>query len=438
MQGRLLRRAWAHWVSWAPCCNFSPGRTLLAPAAPEMVGNEGENGIVTGLVVGLVAGNEYGEVLFRREPGHSEPHGVAARVGECGAASPRLAPGEDPAHGEFRFTGSSRGRAMKFLQSFRFDQLSFGRRKVGGDELGPVSYGTVDDASGADGDGIVGIWTGLDGRAIGCVPAGLVIFHGCAGRAEAGSGHPERVENLFAHQVFPGCARHLFRHVARDGVAGIGVYEFCAGPGFGRLGGDALKQVLPRAGGGALVLPKFGPEFILFERSRRAAPMGEELLKRHGLVQGVHGIRELLECLTQGLIPFQTSFIHEDSADHGGDRLGVRADVEAVRRGDPVGLAARAHTIDSKRLGFSLADDCGRHSRNIVLFNDRSQKGGNILRQRGLRVHADQSKAIQDKHNGRNVFHMCEFWLGYHAHQPHDLSRRNGWFQAVNIFRVTK
>jgi len=55
-----------------------------------MVGDEGEDGVVAGLGVGLVGGDEDGEVFRGGEPGDGEPHGVAAGVGEGGAASPGL------------------------------------------------------------------------------------------------------------------------------------------------------------------------------------------------------------------------------------------------------------------------------------------------------------------------------------------------------------
>jgi hypothetical protein len=51
----------------------------------EIVGDEGEGGVVAGLVVGLVGGDEDGEVFRGGEPGDGEPHGDAAGVGEGGA-----------------------------------------------------------------------------------------------------------------------------------------------------------------------------------------------------------------------------------------------------------------------------------------------------------------------------------------------------------------
>ena len=59
-----------------------------------MVGDEGEGGVIAGLVAGLIAGDDDGEIFFRGEPGDGHPHGVAAGVGEGGAASPRVAVGE--------------------------------------------------------------------------------------------------------------------------------------------------------------------------------------------------------------------------------------------------------------------------------------------------------------------------------------------------------
>jgi hypothetical protein len=54
----------------------------------------------------------------------------------------------------------------------------------------------VDDAGGADGDGVVGGGAGLDGGAVGFVAAGLVVFRGRAGGAEAGGGHAQGTEDL--------------------------------------------------------------------------------------------------------------------------------------------------------------------------------------------------------------------------------------------------
>src|SRR5258707_690694 len=71
----------------------------LPPLALEMVGDEGEDGVVAGVVVGLVADDEDREVLRGGEPCDGEPHGVAAGVGERGAAGPGLVVGDDPAHG---------------------------------------------------------------------------------------------------------------------------------------------------------------------------------------------------------------------------------------------------------------------------------------------------------------------------------------------------
>lgn len=62
----------------------------LPPLAVEMVGDEGEDGVVAGFVVGMVTGDEDGEVYFRGEPGDGVPLGVAAGVGEGRAAGPRL------------------------------------------------------------------------------------------------------------------------------------------------------------------------------------------------------------------------------------------------------------------------------------------------------------------------------------------------------------
>ncbi len=56
-----------------------------------MVGDEGEDGVVAGLGVGLIAGDEDGEVFRRGEPGDGVPHRVAAAVREGGAAGPGLA-----------------------------------------------------------------------------------------------------------------------------------------------------------------------------------------------------------------------------------------------------------------------------------------------------------------------------------------------------------
>src|SRR5688500_3523600 len=71
----------------------------LPPFAVEMIGEEREDGVVVGLVIGLIAGDEHGEVFAGGEPGHGHPHRVAAGVPERGAAGPGLVVGDDPAHG---------------------------------------------------------------------------------------------------------------------------------------------------------------------------------------------------------------------------------------------------------------------------------------------------------------------------------------------------
>src|SRR5258708_31922092 len=107
-----------------------------------MVGDEGKDGVVAGLVVSLVAGDEDGEVFLGSEPGDGVPHGVAAGVGEGGAV------GDDPAHGVFRLAG---GGSVELLERLGFDQFGFGGGEIGGDELGPVSDRAVDDTGGAPG-----------------------------------------------------------------------------------------------------------------------------------------------------------------------------------------------------------------------------------------------------------------------------------------------
>ena len=122
----------------APRIDRSPGGSSsfvkddhLPPLALEMVGDEGEGGVVAGLGVGLVAGDDDGEIFFRGEPGDGEPHGVAAGMGEGGAARPGLVVGDDPAHGVFRFAGGRRRGRVELFERFGFDQFGFGRREVG-------------------------------------------------------------------------------------------------------------------------------------------------------------------------------------------------------------------------------------------------------------------------------------------------------------------
>src|SRR3954470_18284842 len=123
-----------------------------------MVGDEGDGGVVAGGVVGLVAGDEDGEVFFRGEPGYGHPHGVAAGVGEGGAGGPRLVFEDDPAHGVRGYAGDG---GVELLEGFRFDEFDFGGGEVGGGEFGPITDRAVDDAGGADGDGVVGGGAGL-------------------------------------------------------------------------------------------------------------------------------------------------------------------------------------------------------------------------------------------------------------------------------------
>ena len=130
---------------------------------------------------------------------------------------------------------------VELLEGFGFDQFGFGRREVGGGEFGPVSDRAVDDAGGADGDGVVGGGAGLDGRAVGFVAAGLVVLARVPGGPKPAVVMPERAEDLFAHEVFPGFAGDLLGHVAGDRDAGVGVDVLRAGSGFGRFGRDALR-----------------------------------------------------------------------------------------------------------------------------------------------------------------------------------------------------
>src|SRR5260221_6007337 len=136
-----------------------------------MVGDEGENGVVAGLVVDLIAGDEDGEVFLGGEPGDGHPHRVAAGVGERGTAGPRLVIDDDPTHGVGRFAG---GGGVELREGSGFDQFGFGGGEVGGRELGPTSDTAVNDASAADGDGVVGCGAGGDGRAAAFVAAGVV------------------------------------------------------------------------------------------------------------------------------------------------------------------------------------------------------------------------------------------------------------------------
>ena len=228
----------------------------------------------------------------------------------------------------------------------------------------------MDDARGADGDGIVGGGAGLDGGAVGFVAAGLVVFPARAGRAEAGGGHAEGTEDLFAHEVFPGFGGDLLGHVTGDGDAGVGVVELRAGRCFGRLRRDAREEQSARSRGRALVPPEFGPQFILCELTGCPAAVREELFERDSLVLGVHRFLERGEGLAEGLRPFQFSFIDEDAAEHGGHRLGVGADVEVVGGGDLVALAARANAGDTDGDGFAALDDGHGHAGHVVLLKD--------------------------------------------------------------------
>ena len=226
---------------------------------------------------------------------------------------------------------------------------------------------------------------------------------------------PERAEDLFAHEVFPGFAGDLLGHVAGDGVAGVGVDELLAGGGFGRFRRDALEEQPARARGRALVLPEFAPQFILCEITGCAAAVGEELFERDGLVLGVHRLLELGERLAEGLIPFQFSFIDEDAAEHGGHRLGVGADVEAVGGGDLVGLAARADAGDAEGDGLAVADDGGGHAGDVVLLDDGGEERGDVLRRRGRGVDGDGGEAEQGESDGENGFHTEQSEYNQHS-----------------------
>jgi len=375
-----------------------------------MVGDEGEDGVVAGVIVRLVTGDEDGEVVRGCEPDDGVPHGVAAGMGEGGTSGPGLVVGDDPAHGVFRVAG---GRGVELLEGFGFDQFGFGRGEAGGGEFGPVSDGAVDDAGGSDGDGVVGGGAGLDRRAVGFVAAGLVVLRRRAGCAEASGRHAEGTEDLFASEVFPGFAGDLLGHVAGDGEAGVGVDVLLAGSGFWRFRRDALEEESARAGGRTLVLPEFPPQLILFELTGCAAAVGEELFQRDGLVLSVDGFLELGESLAEGLIPFQFSFIDKDPAEHGGDRLGVGADVEAVGGGDLVRLAARADASRAEGDGLAVADDGGGHAGYVVLLDDGGKESRDVLRRRGRGVDADGSKAEQGESDGENGFHtrVSGLWL---------------------------
>ena len=117
---------------------------------------------------------------------------------------------------------------------------------------------------------------------------------------------------------------------------------FSPGVASGGFGRDAREQQPAGAGGRALVLPEFGPECVLQEVAGCAAAVGEELFERDGLVLRVHRLLQLGERLAERLSPLQFPLVDEDAAEHGGHRLGVRADVEPVRSGDLLRLAARA------------------------------------------------------------------------------------------------
>src|SRR4029450_4220216 len=69
----------------------------LPPLAFEMVADKGHGRVVAGLAVGLVAGDEDGEVFPGSKPGDCEPHGVAAGMGKGGTAGPGVAVGGNPA-----------------------------------------------------------------------------------------------------------------------------------------------------------------------------------------------------------------------------------------------------------------------------------------------------------------------------------------------------
>ena len=185
---------------------------------------------------------------------------------------------------------------------------------------------------------------------------------------------------------------------------------FSPGVASGGLRRDALEEQSARARGRALVLPEFAPQFILCEITGCAAAVGEELFERDGLVLGVHRLLQLGKRLAEGLIPFQFSFIDEDAAEHGGHRLGVGADVEAVGGGDLVRLAARADAGDAEGDGLAVADDGGGHAGDVVLLDDGGEERGDVLR-RARGVDGDGREAEQGESNGENGFHMRGSWF---------------------------
>ena len=203
--------------------------------------------------------------------------------------------------------------------------------------------------------------------------------------------------------------------------------NFVPGVASGGLRRDALEEESARARGRALVLPEFAPQFILFELTGCAAAVGEELFERDGLVLGVHGFLELGESLAEGLSPFQFSFIDEDAAEHGGHRLGVGADVEAVGGGDLVGLAARADAGDTEGDDLAVLDDGGGHAGDVVLLDDRGEERGDVLRRRGRGVDGDGGEEEHGEGDGENGFHTRGSWLGCHVQaQTECRARRYG------------
>src|SRR5688500_601960 len=94
--------------------------------------DQGEDGVVAGFGIGLIGGDEDGEVFVGGEPGDGVPHRVAAGVVEGGAGGPGLVVGNDPAHGVF---GGAGGGVVELFEGFGFDEFRLGAGEVGGDEF---------------------------------------------------------------------------------------------------------------------------------------------------------------------------------------------------------------------------------------------------------------------------------------------------------------
>ena len=195
-----------------------------------------------------------------------------------------------------------------------------------------------------------------------------------ARRTKTGGFHLKRLEKFLLKQLFPRLVHSPLGHVAGNRKSGVGVNIFFTGRGFGGFDEKILQKQLPRTHGRPAIGPKLCPDLIVHDIAGDAATIGEQLLERDRSILLVHFVFQLGECLGKSAIPRKLPVLYQHRAQRSRQRLGARANVEAVVEGDSCGIAAAPNPGRATGDNRIALDQRGHHARDVVFDDDRLEQ----------------------------------------------------------------